>query len=129
LAEDRSILIVEDNEQVASFTLAMLRDLGFTTTHVPTGTMALETLATRAKDFSAVLSDIVMPGMNGLELAVKIRELYPDVPVVLASGYSDALRNWEGERPAEVLSKPYTVDELTGALFRALAAAGKQASS
>jgi PAS domain S-box-containing protein len=128
LAEDRSILVVEDNEQVAAFTSSLLKDLGFATTLVTSATDALDALGTRAREFSAVLSDIVMPGMNGLELAVRIRELYPDLPVVLASGYSDALRNWEGERPAEVLSKPYTVDELTGALFRALAGVGEQRS-
>jgi CheY-like chemotaxis protein len=126
LAAGRKILIVEDNRQVAEFTSSLVQDLGFNVVLAESGAEALEHLAAHDGEISAVLSDIVMPGMNGLELATTIRQLYPSVPVVLASGYSDALRTWQGERPAEVLTKPYTVDDFTGALFRALASEGSR---
>lgn len=56
--------------------------------------------------------------MSGFELATLIRTRDPRAAVLLASGYSDALQTWEGERPAEVLGKPYQLLELSKALER-----------
>ena len=56
-----------------------------------------------------------------MELAASIRAQHPDLPVLPASGYSDASRAWEGQRPAEVLGEPYNLIELAEALERSFA--------
>lgn len=72
-----------------------------------------------------VFSDVVMPGdMNGVQLAQTIRRSHPHLAVVLATGYSETLAQWQGEAVAEVLSKPYRLDDLVAALERALVTNG-----
>ena len=124
-ATGKQVLVVEDNADVAAFACALLDEVGYATRRAGTASEALELLEGSDGVIDAVFSDVMMPGeMNGLQLAAALRERHPQVAVVLASGYSDALRNWEGERPAEVLSKPYRLDELGAALKRALATTG-----
>ena len=65
--------------------------------------------------FDLVFSDVVMPGINGVELAQTIRARWPDLPVVLTSGYSHVLAE-QGSHGFELLRKPYAIDGLTGIL-------------
>ncbi|WP_438394939.1 response regulator [Caballeronia sp. DA-9] len=60
-------------------------------------------------------SDIVMPGMNGIELGEEIRKRYPHMPVILASGYSHAVTQRHGQ-VFKLLQKPYAIDELARTL-------------
>ena len=69
--------------------------------------------------FEVVFSDVVMPGMNGVELAHEIRRRQSDLPVVLASGYSDVLAA-HGTHGFELLRKPYSVTDLSRILRRAV---------
>ena len=120
-AAGKRVLIVEDNADVAAFAEAILRELGYSTERAANASEALAALE-RGTKVDAVFTDVVMPGpLNGLELAARLRETRPDLPVVLASGYSDALAEWQGKRVWEVLAKPYRLDELGAALERALA--------
>ena len=83
----RKILLVEDNPDVAEATKALLADLSCDARVAADARQALDMLG--EERFDLVLSDIVMAGpMNGLELARRIRTEYPDLPVVLATGYS-----------------------------------------
>lgn len=59
-----------------------------------------------------VFSDVIMPGMNGVELGRTIRQLYPSLPVVLTSGYSHVLAK-ESDHGFELLQKPYSVEALS----------------
>jgi CheY-like chemotaxis protein len=80
---------VEDNDDVAKTTAELLRDMGLQAVWVRNATAALAELE-RDSTIEMVLSDIVMPGaMSGLELAQTLRERYPELPVVLATGYSE----------------------------------------
>jgi two-component system NtrC family sensor kinase len=85
--------------------------------HVNSAEAALELLTTR-RDIRWVFSDIVMPGMSGLELGRLIRMRYPEIPVVLTSGYSDrsATALQEGFM---LLQKPYTLEALRQSLAQA----------
>jgi DNA-binding NtrC family response regulator len=65
-----------------------------------------------------VFSDVVMPGMTGIELAQEIRKLYPDLPVVLTSGYSHVLAQ-NGTFGFELLHKPYSIEQLSRVLSKA----------
>ena len=81
-----------------------------------------EALAILAEDeFAAdlVFSDVIMPGMNGVELAVVIRERYPGLPVVLTSGYSSVLAE-NAHRGFELIQKPYSVEALSRTLRKAI---------
>jgi PAS domain S-box-containing protein len=106
------ILVVEDNSDVGSFATSALSELGHVTVLATSGQEALAKLANGAASFDAVFSDVVMPGMTGIELGLEIRRLYPDLPVLLTSGYSSVLAE-EGTHGFELLQKPYSLDELS----------------
>jgi DNA-binding NtrC family response regulator len=69
--------------------------------------------------FDVVFSDVVMPGMSGVELGHEIRRRHPDLPVLLTSGYSEALAE-KGRHGFELLQKPYAPEELSHSLHRVM---------
>jgi PAS domain S-box-containing protein len=109
------VLLVEDDPEVAALSRELLTSIGFTVTHVGSTDAALGALAD-ARDVDIVLSDVMMPGgVGGLQLAREIRRRYPPLPIVLTTGYLEALAAMkDGEFP--VLLKPYTVESLAAAL-------------
>ena len=109
------VLVVEDNQSVGQFATEMLQDLGHGPVWVGSADRALSVLAEGGARFDVVFSDVIMPGMNGVELAHTIRERYPALPVVLTSGYSNVLAQ-EGRHGFELLQKPYSVDALSRVL-------------
>ena len=112
-----SVLVVEDNAEVGRFTADALAELGYATRLVGNATHALEELADGADRFDAVFTDVVMPGMTGLELAQEIRRRHADLPVVLTSGYSHVLSE-HGSYGFELLQKPYSIEQLSRVLHR-----------
>jgi CheY-like chemotaxis protein len=121
--DGRTVLVVEDNPDLASFTVSILEGYGYSTRYAANAADAI-VIIEAGETVDAVFSDIVMPGpMNGLQLASLLRVQYPHLPVVLASGYSQPLVEWDGPTVAEVLNKPYRLIDLTSALGRAFAAA------
>ena len=80
---------------------------------------ALAELGKDAKRFDIVFSDVVMPGMNGIDLAKAIRAAHPELPVVLTSGYSNVLAQ-NGTHGFELLHKPYSVEQLSRLLRKAM---------
>jgi two-component system NtrC family sensor kinase len=78
---------------------------------------ALEELVSNSGRFDVVFSDVVMPGMTGIELAQEIRRRGYDVPIVLTSGYSHVLSE-QGTHGFELLQKPYSVEQLSRALHK-----------
>ncbi len=103
------VLLVEDDPIVASTVAAALRETGYEVAHVATADDALPLLITEVR-IDLLFSDIVMPGrLNGVDLAREARRLRPELPIVLATGYSEKVAQAEGIR---ILSKPYRIDEL-----------------
>ncbi|MBM6596651.1 PAS domain S-box protein [Microvirga pudoricolor] len=125
--QGRRVLVVEDNIEVGRFSTQLLQDLGYVTTWAANAREALELLS-KLDDFDAVFSDVVMPGMSGVELGEEIRRRYPGLPVILTSGYSHVLAE-EGRHGFELLHKPYAADELARVLRRAIRHSGGLASS
>jgi PAS domain S-box-containing protein len=109
----RRILIVEDNLEVGRFSTQLLQDLGYQTSWAISADEALALLEHGA--FDVVFSDVVMPGMSGVELGRLIRDRHPGLPVILTSGYSHVLAA-EGHDGFELLQKPYSVEELSRVL-------------
>ena len=114
--EDRCrILLVEDNRAVAEVVRQMLRAAGWEVIWVANADDALQRLA-EASGVDVVLSDIVIEGaMSGLDLAESVKARAPDLPVVLMTGYSEALARGDASGFA-VLTKPFTQDEVVAAI-------------
>jgi PAS domain S-box-containing protein len=113
------ILVVEDNEDVGKFSTELLQDLGYATRRADNAKQALALIAADEMAFDLVFSDVIMPGMNGVELATIIRERYPGLPVVLTSGYSSVLAE-NAHHGFELIQKPYSVEALSRTLRRAI---------
>jgi len=114
------VLVVEDNEDIGRFSTDLLQDLGYKIAWVTNAGDALAALAKDEFAFDLVFSDIIMPGMNGVELATTIRERFPGLPVVLTSGYSNVLAE-NAHSGFELIQKPYSVEALSRTLRRAIA--------
>jgi len=118
--EGAHLLVVEDNLEIGEFSTQTLRELGYCIHWAKNGAEALAVLAERADEFQAVFSDVVMPGMNGVELALEIKRLYPQMPIVLTSGYSPALAQGNSQG-FTFLQKPYSVEALARLLRNEIA--------
>ena len=123
-ASNASVLVVEDNPEVGEFATTMLQDLGYRTTWAPDGAAALELLASDDLRFDVVFTDVIMPGMTGIELGEEIRRRYPGLPVVLTSGYSHVLAE-KGRHGFDLLQKPYSVEAMSRVLRRAVRDGGR----
>ncbi|WP_419826308.1 PAS domain-containing protein [Sphingomonas sp.] len=109
------VLIVEDNVEVGRFCTQLLEEFGYRTVWVTSAEEALARLGDDGAGIDIVFSDVVMPGMGGIELAKVLHRRFPELPVILASGYSHVLAR-EGADGLELLQKPYSADELTGTI-------------
>ncbi len=109
---DICVLLVEDNAEVGSFAAATLTELGCRTVWATDARKALAELAAGADRFDVVFSDVIMPGMDGIDLAKEIRRLHPELPVVLTSGYSNVLAQ-DGSFGFELVHKPYSIEQLS----------------
>ena len=111
------ILLVEDNEQVRDFASEILRDAGCDVIKANDAAEALDKLDSQPIDL--MLTDIVMPGQSGIQLANQVRKIRPNLPIVLVTGYSDEML--EGGVDYPFIAKPFTATELKGAIETALA--------
>lgn len=116
----RRILVVEDNPDLGTFTAQILEDHGYRISWVNSAEEALMELNGAAGDFDAVFSDVVMPGMGGLALARELRRQCPQLPVILTSGYSDAIAEG-GHEGFTFLAKPYSAEQVCLLLGKVLA--------
>jgi signal transduction histidine kinase/CheY-like chemotaxis protein len=109
------ILLVEDDREVAETTEELLRDIGFETRWAQDGNKALA-LIEGGLSIDLVLSDVVMPGgVSGLDLARRVREQRPELPIIMATGYSRYAAQVVNEGFA-LVEKPYHRDVLVAAL-------------
>lgn len=90
-ASPAHILVVDDEESVAYFIEDFLESRGFTSTTEVDSLRALEAFRGDPEAFDAVITDQTMPGMTGIELLKEIKAIRPDIPVIICSGYTDAV--------------------------------------
>ncbi|WP_129792496.1 PAS domain-containing sensor histidine kinase [Sphingosinicella sp. CPCC 101087] len=112
------VLLVEDNAHVLAFAEQLLGELECRVTAVDSAERALS-LVEQNRDYDLLFSDVVMPGMSGVELALAVRKKMADLPVVLATGYSDEVIDGAGAQ-FEILRKPYDSQSLGSAMLAAL---------
>lgn len=120
------ILLVEDNHEVGEFTSELLRDLGYAVKWAKSANDALSLVNEDEFAFDLIFSDVMMPGMNGVELAHLISDKYPGLPILLTTGYSTALAD-RSTSGVELIRKPYSVETLARALRKAISVGGKPA--
>lgn len=107
----RKVLVVDDETDVADLAEMLLSAHGIDAMVAYSGAAALDMLATHP-DIDAVVSDVMMPGMNGLELAEQISARYPKVKIVLASGYMAPTMFEDQPIKQLFIAKPYRIDQL-----------------
>jgi PAS domain S-box-containing protein len=109
-----SVLLVEDEEALRTVLAAGLETSGFTVRTARSGAEALALVRSRPDErIDVLVTDIAMPGMNGLELSTQLRRVRPDLGIVYMSGYSEALLRGRGLEPrAIVVDKPFSTDAL-----------------
>jgi CheY-like chemotaxis protein len=108
------VLLVDDHAEVRATTAAILRDLGHSVFETASGADALELL--HSQEVELLISDYAMPQLRGTEIVAAARELQPNLPALIITGYAEA--DEIGERPHDVavLGKPFTVAELVAAI-------------
>lgn len=113
------ILVVDDDEMVLDANSQALRNLGYNVTVYSSSVAALNYFRENSRKVDLLLTDLSMPEMDGVRLISNIQKIRPDIPVVLCSGYLEALESQElGNIP--VMRKPFTVSELSEVLHKAL---------
>lgn len=125
--DDRTILLVDDEEPVREITAITLRDLGYDVVEAHDGLAALDLLDGDTR-FDLLLLDFAMPGMNGVEVARAARSRRPQLPIMFLTGYAEAPA-MAGESKDRILQKPFRTEELARRLTAVLApACGAMAS-
>jgi signal transduction histidine kinase len=112
------VLVVEDDEGARGVTARLLQQAGFEVRLAPDGATALAALEAGPLP-RVVVSDLMMPGLDGAELSQRIRERWPSLPVVIVSGYADVELQTGQILAAVVLEKPFTARALVEAIARA----------
>jgi PAS domain S-box-containing protein len=118
VAKGELILIVEDDGPVRAIAARTLADVGYRVLEAESGAMAIELLRRTVDRPALVLTDVVMPGMSGSELAAAVGRLAPGTPVLFTSGYTDGeiLRRGLLEPGADFLPKPFSPEALVRAV-------------
>jgi len=116
------ILVADDEPSVRQFVERALNYAGFAVTAVPDGNAALAALEKRSYDL--LLTDIVMPDLDGIALALKVSKDYPQTRILMMSGYANQRQRAHNLDclAHEVISKPFTLEEITKRISLALAA-------
>jgi two-component system cell cycle sensor histidine kinase/response regulator CckA len=119
------ILVVDDEPVVRRFAARVLEAEGYLVTEAADGVDALRLLHEDVPDVDAVLSDIVMPRLNGVELLQVLSTSHPQLPVLLMSGYASAQLEGMGiAPPCAILMKPFPAEQLVEEVRRCLRGAG-----
>ena len=123
LDQGATILLVEDERPVRATVRRLLERHGYDVLEAANGQDALQLVSSRSSEIDLVLSDMVMPGMSGMELADRVRGLSPKLPVLLMTGYTEEALTRAGERPddEQILEKPFTLRTMLEKVRYALA--------
>jgi PAS domain S-box-containing protein len=113
-----NILLVDDHSVVRDATAALLVEYGHKVVEAANGAEALEILKNRACDFDMLITDYAMPYLSGTDFLREARELCPDVPALIITGYADASTITDRPDDVEILLKPFTPAALDAAIAR-----------
>jgi DNA-binding response OmpR family regulator len=122
LRGSETLLLVEDEPAMLNLVAVMLEDLGYTVLKAGSGAEAMRIAESHAGDIDLLVTDVVMPGMNGCDLADRLRSNRPSLRRLFVSGYSDEAISVQKsvEAGAHFLEKPFTLDDLAARVRTAL---------
>jgi PAS domain S-box-containing protein len=122
----RTVLFVDDENAVAQMAVKMLRALGYAPAIATDGEEALSMLKQSPQIYDLVITDLSMPGIGGRELALAVKELRPELPVILCTGFNQQYTEAEALREgfADMIQKPIIMRQLADAIAAALDRAG-----
>lgn len=111
-----TILLVEDETPVRIFAARALRNKGYTILEADCGETAIDLMEKHGSEVEVIVTDVIMPGMNGPTMIDKITPRFPNVKVVFISGYAEDVfvNNYGAERSFNFLAKPFTLKQLAG---------------
>jgi two-component system cell cycle sensor histidine kinase/response regulator CckA len=116
-----SVLVVDDETAVRRFAARVLQREGYVVAEATDGVEALDLVRTNGVSVEVVVSDIVMPRLNGVELMKALAESHPDLPVILMSGYATAALSEMGiATPCSILTKPFPGERLLAEVQRCI---------
>ena len=122
----KRILLVEDEAAIRQMVCQALESSGFGVLEAGNGREGLELFLCQPESIDLILSDVVMPGMNGIELAGSIQSTHPETPVFLMSGFAEEIATAAGDvKPAYFIRKPFSLADLIGKVESILKAPGK----
>jgi CheY-like chemotaxis protein len=119
----RTILLVEDEPALLKIGKLSLKQLGHKVYSATNAREALQMIQSHGKSVDVVISDIILPGVNGWDLARQIHQMYPQIRYVFMSGYGESAQtnNRAPDHPFSVLSKPFDLQRLASAIHEAVA--------
>ena len=118
---EASVLVVDDETAVRRFAARVLQREGYQVVEATDGLEALEAVRMDGVSFEVVVSDIVMPRLNGVELMQALSESHPTLPVILMSGYATAALSELGiATPCSILTKPFPAERLLAEVQRCI---------
>ncbi|NLX18404.1 MAG: response regulator, partial [Desulfobulbus sp.] len=118
---EATVLLVEDEQCVREIVQAMLEESGYQVLVASTGQEALELCTQDDAKIDLLLTDVIMPGMNGRELSHRIKKMRPELKILFMSGYAaDILSEKDSETAMDFLKKPFTVPDLHAAIEQRL---------
>ncbi len=121
-----TVLLVEDEDPVRLFSARALRNKGYKVVEAKSGEAALEIITAKTESFDLLITDVVMPRMDGPALIKEVRALHPDMKVIFISGYTeDAFRKRLGDESSiHFLAKPFSLKQLAGKVKEVMVAGG-----
>ena len=123
-------LVVDDEAPVRRFAVRVLQQDGFRVLEAADGLEALELLRSRPEELDVVVSDIVMPRMNGVELMEALSVSHPSLPVILMSGYAgNELLELGIAAPCSIVAKPFSQERLLAEVHRCAGSRGGGSSA
>jgi two-component system cell cycle sensor histidine kinase/response regulator CckA len=131
LTGNERILLVEDEESVRAFSARALKTTGYDVYEADSGEQALEVLDEIDNKIDLLISDVVMPEMDGPALLIKVRERLPDLKVIFVSGYAEenVRKDIADDRSVEFLAKPYSLDQINSKVKEVLSTPGRPRSA
>ncbi len=119
--ESTRILFVDDENSVRTFALRALRKKGYDVVGASSAENALEILQTDT-NFQLMITDMVMPGQNGIELSKQVQKIIPDIKIILASGYSEDILKGEFAEIENMsfIPKPFSLSDLTQKVYEVI---------
>jgi len=118
-----TVLLVEDEDAVRMFSARALRDKGYTVLEAKSGESAIDVLTGKEKEIDLLITDVVMPQMDGPTLIKEVREKRPEIKVICISGYAEDAFRKKLDQSADIhfLPKPFSLNQLAGTVKKVMA--------